>query len=164
MYICFGSDIKRNTTFNNAPIAHGVSHTLVDTQIDWCHNGYGVRHTSVETKTDSTIANGVRHAAVTTGTDASIGHGVRHASEAIQTDVTIGHELGTQQKLHIIDLMRYIGMRVKTWIEVVSMGCKRHLSRTPSEVIAYLQYVFGIKNAAQCSAGWARLRHGSRTC
>ena len=53
-------------------------------------------------------------------------------------------DMGTRRGMTAMPLS-YVGMRVKTWIEVVSMGCKRHLPRTPAEVIAYLQYVFGIK-------------------
>ena len=65
-------------------------------------------------------------------------------------------DLGTKRGMTAMPLS-YIGMRVKTWIEVVPMGCKRHLPRTPALVIAYLQYVFGIKmltNIRRGGCGW----------
>ena len=39
--------------------------------------------------------------------------------------------------------LSYIGMKVKTWIEVMSMGGTMHLPRKPEEVITYLHPMFG---------------------
>ena len=52
-------------------------------------------------------------------------------------------DLGTRRGMTAMPLS-YIGMRVKTWIEVVSMGCKRHLPRSPAEVIIIIFYTQNI--------------------
>ena len=53
--------------------------------------------------------------------------------------------------------LSYIGMKVKTWIEVMSMGGDLHLPRSPGEVITYVQDVFGkgcCNNVHHAGPGW----------
>ena len=70
-------------------------------------------------------------------------------------DVLYG-DLGTTRGVTSMPLS-YIGMKVNTWNEVMSVGGKQHLPRDPGEVITYLQASFGkgcCTNTRHAGPGW----------